>query len=353
MTITLRNEIDLIHAVPHSLGFAPTDSVVLLAQQGNDVLFTCRIDLPPIAQVPRLAAQLARSLRHHGAARVSMAVFAPDRATGRSVARSLARWLDTHAIRSFPVVVTWGFRWAHADCSSGCCPVPGRPVPPRDYSEVVAAYVLQGSNPRSARADLVRETAPETSFHARIGPPGRRLRSRPVIADRLWAALGRVDGVPAFDPTADDVVRLARSLVDRDWRDALAGRLCPGLIPSSMLPTDLRHRAEACFPERPWVEGRNQEHRLVLQRRLVVVARRTPTPLAAGPYTVAALFAGWCGDGALANVALDQALAADPEYVLAKLASQLVNAGILPNRFTSFVGETAAPPGVTDSAQTG
>ncbi len=350
MTITLRNEIDLIHAVPHALGFAPADSVVLLAQRGTTVLFACRVDLPPAPQVPRLAAQLARSLRSHGAAQVAMAVFARDRGIGRPLASSLARWLDSNAIRSAPVVVTWGARWAHADCPPACCPPRGRPVPPRDCSEVVAAYVLQGSNPRSARADLELDTEPDASFHARVTLDGG---AGPDTADRLWGAVGRVEEALAFDPGAGEVGRLARSLIDRTWRDALAGRLCPGLIPAAMLPPEVRRRAESCLPERPWVERANQVQRLALQGRLVLLARRTPPPLAAGPYTLAGLFAGWCGDGALANVTLDRALAADPDYVLARLTSRLVNAGILPNRFTSCSDETAAPPAITDSAQIG
>ncbi|PSK63096.1 hypothetical protein B0E53_04965 [Micromonospora sp. MH33] len=61
------------------------------------------------------------------------------------------------------------------------------------------------------------------------------------------------------------------------------------------------------------------------------ITRRAHPTLAAGPASLLA-FAAWrCGNGALASVAVDRALAADPDYSLAHLIDQALRAGLPPS----------------------
>jgi hypothetical protein len=60
------------------------------------------------------------------------------------------------------------------------------------------------------------------------------------------------------------------------------------------------------------------------------VLRRVAEPYAAGPASLLA-FAAWrAGEGALANIALDRALSADPGYSMARLLHELFISGLPP-----------------------
>jgi hypothetical protein len=61
-----------------------------------------------------------------------------------------------------------------------------------------------------------------------------------------------------------------------------------------------------------------------------VVRRATPAYLPA-PASLLAFTAWQCGEGALANIAVDRALAADPGYSLARLLRDVMDAGVPPS----------------------
>ena len=372
MTITVRSETDLIHSVPFTLGFTPANSVVFLALREAVVHFSGRFDLPPRGEASTVARHIVRVLDHHQVHRACLVTYADIPGPARALTRSLSDELVRLGIESPRALVVWGSRWSHSDCPPSCCPPRGRPLPSPQDSRVVAEFVFSGRATRGDRGALVAEAAPDERFLGAFGVLSRRQRLVPVEADHLWrdlatvgtsvrTSLGSTVGTSvgtsagtsagtsvAFDPSAPHVLAMARSLLDRDWRDALLSRLCPGLFPTDEIPGEAARRARAALTQRPWLcsgtgsrfdqSESSQQARLAevsLQARLLVVARRSPPPLSAGTYTVAAVVAGWGGDGALANVALDCALRADPGYRLAQLVSTALNAGILPNRFTN------------------
>ncbi len=61
------------------------------------------------------------------------------------------------------------------------------------------------------------------------------------------------------------------------------------------------------------------------------VTRRAQPGYVAAPAALLAFVAWQCGDGALANVALDRALADDPRYSMALLLRQVITAGAPPS----------------------
>jgi hypothetical protein len=61
------------------------------------------------------------------------------------------------------------------------------------------------------------------------------------------------------------------------------------------------------------------------------VARHAQPGYVAAPAALLAFVAWQCGDGALANVALDRALADDPRYSMAQLLRQVITAGAPPS----------------------
>jgi hypothetical protein len=65
--------------------------------------------------------------------------------------------------------------------------------------------------------------------------------------------------------------------------------------------------------------------------RLWTDLTRRARPGYVAPAAALLAFAAWqCGDGALANIALDRALADDPWYSMAQLLRQVIDAGVPP-----------------------
>jgi Domain of unknown function (DUF4192) len=59
--------------------------------------------------------------------------------------------------------------------------------------------------------------------------------------------------------------------------------------------------------------------------------RRLPADLAAAPAALLAFTAWQGGDGAMASIAIERALAADPEYSMALLIADALHAGLPPS----------------------
>ena len=97
--------------------------------------------------------------------------------------------------------------------------------------------------------------------------------------------------------TPPELARLAVSLTDVDLRDALVAWICPVALTLDLVPEALREQMVDLLP---------------------------------APLTVLASFTWWRGDGALTRIALDRALAVDPDYRLARLLSRMVDLAIRP-----------------------
>jgi hypothetical protein len=73
------------------------------------------------------------------------------------------------------------------------------------------------------------------------------------------------------------------------------------------------------------------------------LTRRAQADLAAAPASLLAYAAWQRGDGALANVAIDRALTADPGYRMARLLAVALQAGLPPTSFTDRPAANKAP----------
>ena len=69
------------------------------------------------------------------------------------------------------------------------------------------------------------------------------------------------------------------------------------------------------------------------------VTRRAPAPLAAAPATLLAVSTWLRGDGAMADVALTRALAADPGYTLARLLARALSSCMPPAELRGLIRE--------------
>ena len=91
-----------------------------------------------------------------------------------------------------------------------------------------------------------------------------------------------------------------------------------------MTISDLRVRDDA------WARM-DPRHRADHQRLWTDVVRHAREPYVPAPASLLAFTAWQSGDGALANVAIERALAADPEYSMAHLIGQALDAGLPPS----------------------
>lgn len=92
----------------------------------------------------------------------------------------------------------------------------------------------------------------------------------------------------------------------------------------SLTVADLRVRDDAWARMDP---GHREAHR----RLWTDLTRRAPESLVPAPASLLAFTAWQSGDGALANIAVERALAADPEYSMAHLIGQALEAGLPPS----------------------
>jgi hypothetical protein len=87
---------------------------------------------------------------------------------------------------------------------------------------------------------------------------------------------------------------------------------------------DLRVRDDA------WARM-DPKHRAAHRRLWTDVVRRATAPYVPAPASLLAFTAWQSGEGALANIAIERALAADPGYSMAHLIGQAVDAGLPPS----------------------
>lgn len=301
-TLRLRSPADVVRAIPYLVGFHPRASVVVLGFGGSGDAYAVRLDLTA-ADV--LIEHVSGLVARRGSPHVVVAGYGSGERVTPVVDRVRAA-LAGHGVEPREVLrVEDGRFWSYLCFEPGCCPVEGRPV---GDGQVAAEAVAAGLTALPGRAELVRTVEPV------VGEGMRRATER---AERRLASWADEEAVA-------EGVRLVRMIVRR-------AAACPGPPPSDeevawlgVLMVSLRVRDEA------WVlmgEGDIDVH-IRLWRD---VLRRVREPYAPAPACLLA-FAAWrAGDGALANIALDRALAADPRYSMARLLRALFISGLPPS----------------------
>lgn len=340
-SVRLRHPGDLVATIPYQLGYRPEHSLVVIALRAGRIGPIARLDLPEPAR-PGAGAE-ASANRAVRAAVAALLEVLDEHADTIAVL-----WFESHAGESGPMrdalraaadrlaltvstcVVVHGGRWVEIDPLTGrACPEGSHPVPADREVPAIAEFVALGVNPLASRRALVESVATQRDWALSVR------RHRPATIDdplRLWA---RWLGEPAVAADAASlgvregarIARLLATLADRDLRDALIAGLCPGALPLGELPGPLArgvtHRLqpalERCDPPQ-------------IHARLVRVLRAAPPGSVAPIATVTACHMWWVGDGALARVCVERALAEDPSYRLATLLEAMLDAGIAPGR---------------------
>ncbi|WP_040478107.1 DUF4192 domain-containing protein [Longispora albida] len=300
---------ELLAAVPYMLGFHPSDSLVVIGVKDGHLQFAARADLPA-CEHEALASLAAVTARQHPDTTILIGY-----GTEAAVTPRLATAREALAGRKIPVLealrLTDG-RYYSYDCpEASCCPPEGRVHEP-DTTVAAAEATLAGQVALASRAELEASVEPvpepgmkeasgtaETRMIARLAKPGGRKGLIMEGAALLEVALSRY--YTGGTLTTDETAWLLGLLLFTEIRDA-AWRL---------------------------IELRPQDQHLPLWAD---VTRRAERGRGAPAATLLAYAAYTAGQGSLAVVALDRALADDPEYALADLLGQAIASGIPPRK---------------------
>jgi hypothetical protein len=307
----------LIAAVPSMLSFHPTDSIVLLTYTGEDRLrleSVLRMDLPLPEHVADVAAQLRMVAANHEACVVELIVLGGAGADPpiRLPYRNLVEYLDdlfeqdgialAHAAWS-PTTrhgATW---WCYEDpeCTGQVGTAPAAPFATRDdMTRLLAPDPDEVLAPRAAALSIEPDTVDVEPTYRFVIDTIDQLDTAASVDPTLGAP------APLDDPT---IVRLARALSTAEIREAC-------------LAMPLTHRAAAA--EHLWL----------------ILTRAIPGHARAHPASLLAVSAYLRGEGTLASMAVDTALAANPAHHLTNTLRHALDCGIPPTQFRAMLANS-------------
>lgn len=212
-----------------------------------------------------------------------------------------------------------GRYWSLLCSSRDCCPAEGRPYDPGSHP-AAAAMTQAGCEAHPDRAALARTLQP---------PPGtaEQVRRATEAARRQLSELvARCEASGDRDPRLR-AARAGRAAIQQAIRTYRAGGAITAadqLAWLAMLLADLRVRDDAWARMDP---AHNAEH----LRLWTDVLRAAASECVPAPASLLAFTAWQAGNGALAACAIDRALAADPDYSMALLIGDAVQAGLPPS----------------------
>lgn len=316
--INLRGSGDLIAAVPHLLGFKPTESVVICVYAGpaqSRITLCLRADIPPPELYSSLADQLKLPILRTNSCGVSVIVVSDrivepqDPLPHRQLVDTLAHafgmsGVAVHHAYWVPAIeknATW---WCYSKLA--CT---GR-VPDPDATELAATAACLGSVTYDSRADI----------RATLEPPDRS--SLGERADRIEAALRLPQDEVAAHRLLEDLVSEVRAGTWTLKEDEV--------VDLAVALENVRVRDECLRPEVTSIG-------LPIEEAWSALTRAFPEPYRAEPACLLALTAFLRGDGVLAGVAVEIALKANPDHSFAGLLRTSMDYGLPPDSVASAV----------------
>lgn len=325
-TLTLSSPDAFLASVPHMLGFACDDSVVLVglgpdgSGRASQVLLTQRFNTPPgtfdIESVRELARAAAEPMARAGSTEVIIAVFgtqapAPggELPSGQLV-DELVTALDEERMGVKDALYTDGIsRWSYGCDNPACCPPDGRVIPAEVRTHVAAEFAVAGAAMMPNRDALLAEVAPAES----------------AIRDRVHTCLETARIAAGSSPQALEA-----------WRDTAIADVTETINTDRLMPPEAAAKALAGLGDIRvrdtvlWDLSHTPDGPRAAVDGLSALVRSAPDGHVAPAATVLAVAHWLGGDGARANVALDRALADDPVYSLGQMVSAALRSGLPP-----------------------
>lgn len=323
--IRLSSPADILAVVPHLLGFHPSRSFVVIGARGPrarvEIGFRYDLPDPPDAAAARDIAQHAVAvLGHRRIATVIAVGYGPGRLV-TPVADAFAAAASRGGPRLRELMrVEDGRYWSYLCRNVTCCPPQGVAVSTRTHpaSSVMSAAGLAAYPDREALASTL---APVTGAQAETMDEAMH-RACGRAAALAAEASGRGSPYP-LRPVIDEGRRAVREAIGI-YR--AGGQLTEG-DQFAWLAVSLAHLAVRDDAWARMEPGHRDAHR----RMWTDVVRRAGLAWVPAPASLLAFTAWQCGEGALANIAIDRALGADPGYSMALLLRDIIDAGVPPS----------------------
>jgi len=363
--LRLRTPGEVVEGVPYLLGFHPVASLVAIALQPSNskrhrLGLHLRVDLPEPEAADALAAVVADRLCKDGATAALLIAYLPTadqsaagarpaepaadgpdpRAAAQGVISAVCEELAGRGVSVRDALCVARGRWWSYRCSQpSCCPSTGTPIrtAASGTSRLAAAATYAGLVARPDRDSMAAETAP------RGGPAGARMRQALAEA-RAQAEHARAGGATATRRWRRESVALLHEVRDRygaSGGQPEASATSPGGTGEGGMSDAEAARLLLALPDLAvrdetgaWLDGVREQGGLELFRELS--RRAAESDVVPAVSTLLGLFAYRCGDGALANVAFDRALAADPGYRFARLLQHALHAGMHPSELSAL-----------------
>jgi len=317
----------LLTLVPHLLGFVPEASLVVIgvAPPRDRIRVTLRYDLPDPPEPDLVADIVAHAVGVLRTQRLTAAVavgYGPETlVTPAADELRDAAWQAEIDLREF-LRVQGGRYWSYTCGNEACCPAVGVPFEPDPQAAQAAALIGAGTPVLASRAAVAARVAPLGGIAAESMRQATRRAERHIAQllakVRKSARLGAARHMIAAEGLAAVGAMIAR------YRDGGRFTSDDEIARISVALRDLRVRDDA------WARM-DPAHAEAHQRLWIDVTRRAQPGYVAAPAALLAFVAWQSGDGALANVALDRALADDPRYSMATLLRQVITAGAPPS----------------------
>ncbi len=314
----------LLAVVPYLIGFHPARSLVLigLGPPGNQVKLAFRYDLPDPQDPPHaqdIAAHAVSVLTRQQLTNAVVVGYGPGRLV-TPVADTLLAQLPAAGVTLWDLLrAEHGRYWSYLCDNPACCPpdgvrfdetahpaaaamtVAGQVVLPDREALAATIAPLTGAAAESIRAAT--ERAENRASQLAATAPNRQAAYRLLTAQgrgavRKAISTYRTGGAITSD---DQIVWLALTLLSLPVRDEAWARMDP---------------AHSDAHRRLWTD----------------VTRRVPDSYLPAPASLLAFTAWQSGEGALANIALDRALAAAPDYTMALLLRRAIDSGMPPSK---------------------
>ena len=310
----------LISEVPNLLGFVPADSLVLLCfEHGGEnpasAPVTVRIDLPPAEMCRMLVSYLVPQVVNKVQAELVIAlVVGGDQSEQRELVNELEADSRRHGIELHAMwtpELQAGNKWiCYQDAA--CMGF----VHDTSASPLAAATAAAGFHTYGSREEIAETIAPVSDAEraeVQRQLEDWQLRTRPAESLRAAAA-------PVF--AAMERLRAGESLENEQVVAAL------GAVNGDVRVRDLMFTIHDTVAEQLWT----------------ILLRKAPDAYVADVAVLFAVGAQLRGDGGLANVAVERALAASPEHPLATMLEQVLQ--LPPQELRRIIDDVASEPGL-------
>jgi hypothetical protein len=316
----------LLSVVPVLLTFQPARSVVVIGTEPprSQVRVTLRYDLPDPPD-DRLAAALAGHalgvLAAQGLTDAVAVGYGPAELVA-PVAVALRTQAPEAGVAVFEFLRVEGERyWSYVCDNPSCCPPEGTPFDVDDHP-AARAMAQPGSQVLPSRSDLVATVAP-----ARGKAATAMGRASQAVERELASTVARLASANQAVPGGKG--RLAAAVGIPVIREAIRRYRSGGTIGPEFAALAAVTLRQIRVRDDAWAHM-SEAHTAAHQRLWTDLTKLARPGYIAAPATLLAFTCWQAGNGALANIALDRALADSPGYSMARLLREALDAGAPP-----------------------